>query len=63
MSNDVIIVGSGIVGLACAWAALQQGKNVRVIDRDPFCVGASIRNFGFVTFESTDSVKVIKKKT
>ena len=49
MSNDVIIVGSGIVGLACAWAALQQGKSVRVIDRDPFCVGASIRNFGFVT--------------
>jgi glycine/D-amino acid oxidase-like deaminating enzyme len=49
MNSDVIIVGSGIVGLACAWAALQQGKSVRVIDRDPFCVGASIRNFGFVT--------------
>jgi FAD dependent oxidoreductase TIGR03364 len=49
MSNDVIIVGSGIVGLACAWAALQQGKSVRVIDREPFCVGASIRNFGFIT--------------
>lgn len=49
MSSDVIVVGSGIVGLACAWAAWQQGKRVRVIDRDPFCVGASIRNFGFVT--------------
>lgn len=49
MKSDVIIVGSGIVGLACAWAALQQGKTVQVIDRDPFCVGASIRNFGFVT--------------
>jgi D-hydroxyproline dehydrogenase subunit beta len=49
MKSDVIVVGSGIVGLACAWAALQQGQSVRVIDRDPFCVGASIRNFGFVT--------------
>jgi FAD dependent oxidoreductase TIGR03364 len=49
LKSDVIIVGSGIVGMACAWAALQQGKSVRVIDRDPFCVGASIRNFGFVT--------------
>jgi FAD dependent oxidoreductase TIGR03364 len=49
LKSDVIIVGSGIVGLACAWAALQQGKSVRVIDRDPFCVGSSIRNFGFVT--------------
>lgn len=49
MKSDVIVVGSGIVGMACAWAALQQGKSVQVIDRDPFCVGASIRNFGFVT--------------
>ncbi len=49
VTSDVIVVGSGIVGLACAWAAWQQGKRVRVIDRDPFCVGASIRNFGFVT--------------
>lgn len=49
MKSDVIIVGSGIVGMACAWAALQQGQSVRVIDRDTFCVGASIRNFGFVT--------------
>lgn len=49
MTTDVIIVGSGIVGMACAWAALQKGKSVRVIDRDPYCVGASIRNFGFVT--------------
>ena len=49
MKSDVMVVGSGIVGMACACAALQQGKNVQVIDRDPFCVGASIRNFGFIT--------------
>ncbi len=49
MNSDVIVVGSGIVGMACAWAACQQGLRVTVIDRDPVCVGASIRNFGFVT--------------
>lgn len=49
MSSDVVIVGSGIVGMACAYAALQQGYRVQVLDRDPVCVGASIRNFGFVT--------------
>lgn len=49
MHSDVIVVGSGIVGMACAWAALQQDLRVTVIDRDPVCVGASIRNFGFVT--------------
>lgn len=49
MSPDVVVVGGGIVGMACAWAALQQGLRVAVIDRDPVCVGASIRNFGFIT--------------
>jgi len=46
---DLLVVGAGIVGLACAWAGLRQGLQVQVIDRDPQCVGASIRNFGLVT--------------
>lgn len=49
MNSDLLVVGSGIVGLACAWAGLGQGLSVQVVDRDPRCVGASIRNFGFVT--------------
>jgi FAD dependent oxidoreductase TIGR03364 len=46
---NLIVVGSGIVGMACAWVGIQQGLRVLVIDRDPVCVSASIRNFGFVT--------------
>lgn len=48
-ASDLVIVGSGIVGLACALIATEQGLSVQVIDRDPVCTGASIRNFGFVT--------------
>ena len=47
--SDLIVVGSGIVGMACALVAIEQGLSVQVVERDPVCTGASIRNFGFVT--------------
>jgi FAD dependent oxidoreductase TIGR03364 len=46
---DLAVVGSGIVGLACALAAVRAGKRVVVIERDARANGASVRNFGFVT--------------
>ena len=48
-SYDLAVVGAGIVGLGCALAAARRGKKVAIIERDAACVGASIRNFGFVT--------------
>ncbi len=46
---DLIVVGAGIVGLACAYQAYMRGLKVAVLERHSKCVGASIRNFGFVT--------------
>lgn len=46
---DLAIVGSGIVGLAHALAARRLGLRVLVVERDHQPVGASIRNFGFIT--------------
>jgi len=46
---DLIVVGAGIVGLAHAYTAAQRGLKVCVIERDAACIGASIRNFGFIT--------------
>lgn len=46
---DIAIVGAGIVGLAHALAARRAGLRVIVLDREAQAVGASVRNFGFVT--------------
>ncbi|MCD8503706.1 MAG: TIGR03364 family FAD-dependent oxidoreductase [Burkholderiaceae bacterium] len=46
---DLVVVGAGIVGLACAYQAFKRGLKVAVLERNAKCVGASIRNFGFVT--------------
>ena len=46
---DLIVVGAGIVGLAHAYEAHQRGMKVAVVEQHSHCVGASVRNFGFVT--------------
>ncbi|HET9019145.1 MAG TPA: TIGR03364 family FAD-dependent oxidoreductase [Acetobacteraceae bacterium] len=46
---DCLIVGRGIVGLAHALAAVRHGLRTAVIDRETRAIGASVRNFGFVT--------------
>ena len=46
---DLLVIGRGIVGLAHALVAARAGARVAVLDREERAVGASVRNFGFVT--------------
>lgn len=52
---DLIVVGAGILGLAHALAARRRGLSVTVVDREAEAIGASVRNFGFVTVTGQQS--------
>jgi glycine oxidase len=46
--RDVVVVGAGIVGLACAWRAAQAGLSVLVLDRGAPAPGASAAAAGML---------------
>lgn len=46
---DVLVVGGGVIGLACAWYLLQAGRSVVVLERARTGEGASHGNCGTIT--------------
>ena len=46
MTQQILIVGAGILGLSHAYAAAKRGLKVRVFERTGTPLGASVRNFG-----------------
>lgn len=47
--HDVLIVGAGVIGLACAWSLLRAGRQVTVVDARHVAAGASHGNCGTIT--------------
>ncbi len=45
---DVVVVGAGIVGAACAWALSRAGLSVRVVDPGPIGGGATAAGMGHI---------------
>lgn len=56
---DVVVVGSGIVGLAHAYHAYQRGLTVAVVDHADTIAGASVQNFGHacITAQSGEALR------
>ncbi|MBX3688060.1 FAD-dependent oxidoreductase [Dokdonella sp.] len=48
-SNDVLILGGGVIGLACAWFLLKAGRGVTVLEQDRAGSGSSHGNCGTLT--------------
>ena len=48
--KEVIIIGGGVIGLACAHYLLEQGASVRIIEKDGIGEGASHGNCGLLYF-------------
>jgi len=46
VSESVVVIGAGIVGVSMAWQLLRRGTNVTLIDRDDPGLGCSFGNAG-----------------
>lgn len=49
MAGEAIVIGGGVVGLACAYALTEAGRDVTVVDAGVLAGGASRGNAGWVT--------------
>jgi glycine/D-amino acid oxidase-like deaminating enzyme len=58
LNYDVIIVGSGILGLSTACEIMEQfpGKEILILERGIFPTGASTKNAGFLCFGSLTEI-------
>ena len=56
--SDVVIIGAGVIGLACAWAALREGARVSIVDRDFEGDRASHGNAGGIAVAESTPIAV-----
>jgi glycine oxidase len=53
LATDVIVIGAGVIGAACAWRLRQAGLNVTWLEREAPAAGASRAALGVLHFHAT----------
>jgi D-amino-acid dehydrogenase len=46
--SDILVVGGGVIGLACAYYLARSGRSVRIIEQETMGAGASHGNCGLI---------------
>jgi D-amino-acid dehydrogenase len=46
--SDVLVIGGGIIGTACAYYLMKEGRQVRILEQNKFSEGASNGNCGLI---------------
>jgi D-amino-acid dehydrogenase len=46
--SDILVIGGGVIGLACAYYLARAGRSVRIVEQDTMGAGASHGNCGIV---------------
>jgi D-amino-acid dehydrogenase len=46
--TDILVVGGGVIGLACAYYLARSGRSVRIIEQETMGAGASHGNCGLL---------------
>lgn len=50
--SDILVIGGGVIGLACAYYLSGEGRQVQIIEQDKIGYGASHGNCGLLYFSS-----------
>ena len=50
-AHDVLVIGAGVIGLACAFRLAREGRRVLLLDREQPGLGASFGNAGHIATE------------
>ncbi len=60
---DVVVVGGGIIGAACAFELSRRGASVTLLEKDELAAGASGRNLGYLDTSKDPVLAPLARRT